>query len=125
MDNISRRRFARMLAGVPFIGVAARGASATTQGHSLTHSQVEAVELMLRRLVDSSAVPGISVHGRCYSHPLIGHRSRCSRLTLRHITTWLAHLAQTGLHGFRGKRLDKFAGRFGLEQCGSYRVVLQ
>lgn len=60
MDNISRRRFVRMLAGMPFIGVAARTASATTESTSLSHSQIEAVELILRRLVDSGAVPGIS-----------------------------------------------------------------
>jgi CubicO group peptidase (beta-lactamase class C family) len=60
MDNISRRRFVRMLAGVPFLSVAGPQLSATTQGNSLSHSQTEAVELILRRLVDSGAVPGVS-----------------------------------------------------------------
>ena len=60
MDNISRRRFVRILAGVPWIGFAARGASAATQGHSLTRSQIEAMELILRGLVDSKAIPGVS-----------------------------------------------------------------
>ena len=67
MDNISRRRFVRMLAGVPFIGIAGRGASATAGRTSVSHDQVEAVEIILRRLVDSKAVPGVS-----YS---IGNRS--------------------------------------------------
>ena len=67
MGSISRRRFARMLAGVPFLGVVAPSVSATTQRSSLSRSQIEAVELILRRLVDSDAAPGIS-----YS---IGNRS--------------------------------------------------
>jgi len=67
MDDISRRRFVRMLAGVPFLTVAAPKLSATTQRTSLGRSQIEAVELILRRLVDSGAVPGVS-----YS---IGNRS--------------------------------------------------
>jgi CubicO group peptidase (beta-lactamase class C family) len=66
MDNISRRRFVRMLAGVPLIGVATSRLSAT-QPNSLGRGQIEAVELILRRLVDNGAVPGIS-----YS---IGNRS--------------------------------------------------
>jgi CubicO group peptidase (beta-lactamase class C family) len=49
-----------MLAGVPFIGLAARSGFATAPHSSLSHEQVEAVELILRRLVDSGAVPGIS-----------------------------------------------------------------
>jgi CubicO group peptidase (beta-lactamase class C family) len=60
MEIISRRRFVRMLAGVPFLRVAAPKLSATTRRISLSHSQIEAVELILRRLVDSGAVPGIS-----------------------------------------------------------------
>jgi CubicO group peptidase (beta-lactamase class C family) len=58
MDNISRRRFVRMLAGLPFIGVAT--ASATTQGSALGRDQIEPIERILRRLVESGAVPGIS-----------------------------------------------------------------
>lgn len=60
MGNISRRRFVRMLAGVPLIGVVAPIVSATSERRSLTHSQIDAIELILRRLVDSGAVPGIS-----------------------------------------------------------------
>jgi CubicO group peptidase (beta-lactamase class C family) len=60
MENISRRRFVSMLAGVPFIGVAGRSASATSERNSLSRGQIDAVELILRRLVDSGAVPGVS-----------------------------------------------------------------
>jgi CubicO group peptidase (beta-lactamase class C family) len=60
MDNISRRRFVRMLAGFPFLSVAVPQLSATTHHDSLSRSQTEAVELILRRLVDSGAVPGVS-----------------------------------------------------------------
>jgi len=56
MDNISRRRFVRMLAGVPFVMTAPWKAFAA----SLSGTQIEAVEVILRRLVDSGAVPGIS-----------------------------------------------------------------
>jgi len=58
MDNISRRRFVRMLAGVPFIGIATT--SVTTQRSAFGRNQIEAVEVILRRFVDSGAVPGIS-----------------------------------------------------------------
>jgi len=57
MDNVSRRRFVRMLAGVSLIGLTG---SATTQRSSLDQNHIEGVELILRRLVDSGAVPGIS-----------------------------------------------------------------
>src|SRR5690242_13676276 len=57
MDNISRRRFVRMLAGVPLIGVTG---SATTQRSSLDQNQIDGVEHILPRLVDRRAVPGIS-----------------------------------------------------------------
>src|SRR6266496_1100438 len=57
MDNISRRRFVRMLAGIPLIGVVARITSARAERTSLGRSQIEAVESILRRLVDSGAVP--------------------------------------------------------------------
>jgi hypothetical protein len=60
METISRRRFVRMLAGVPFLGVAVPNLYATTQRDSLSRRQTDAVELILRRLVDSGAVPGIS-----------------------------------------------------------------
>jgi len=60
MDNISRRRFVRMLAGIPLIGVAARSTSVTAERSSLSRSQIEAVENILRRFVDSGAVPGVS-----------------------------------------------------------------
>jgi CubicO group peptidase (beta-lactamase class C family) len=60
MGRISRRHFVRMLAGVPVLGVAAPSVSAATQRGSLSRSQIEAVELILRRLVDGDAVPGIS-----------------------------------------------------------------
>lgn len=60
MVRISRRRFLEMLAGVPVIGVAAPSLSATTQRSSISRSQIDAAELILRRLVDSDAVPGIS-----------------------------------------------------------------
>jgi CubicO group peptidase (beta-lactamase class C family) len=59
METISRRRFVRMLAGVPFLTLGAPKLSGTERS-SFTHSQIEAVELILRRLVDSGAVPGIS-----------------------------------------------------------------
>lgn len=51
MGNISRRRFVRMLAGAPFLSVAAPQLSATTQRDLLSRSQIDAVELILRRLV--------------------------------------------------------------------------
>jgi CubicO group peptidase (beta-lactamase class C family) len=60
METISRRRFVRMLAGVPFLSVAAPQLSAAPQRDLLGRSQIDAVELILRRLVDSGAVPGIS-----------------------------------------------------------------
>jgi CubicO group peptidase (beta-lactamase class C family) len=67
MKSISRRRFVAMLAAVPFVRFVPATRSATTQHSSLDRSKVEAVELILRRLVDSGAVPGVS-----YS---IGNRS--------------------------------------------------
>ena len=60
MDNISRRRFVRMLAGVPFVSVVAPQLSGVTQHDSLSHTQNEAIELILRRLVENGAVPGVS-----------------------------------------------------------------
>jgi CubicO group peptidase (beta-lactamase class C family) len=60
MVNISRRRFVSMLAGVPFLGVARRSASATSERSSLSRGQIDAAELILSRLVDSGAVPGVS-----------------------------------------------------------------
>ena len=60
INNISRRRFVRMLAGIPLIGVAARSTSVTAERSSLSRSQIEAVENILRRLFDSGAVPGVS-----------------------------------------------------------------
>src|SRR2546423_187295 len=60
MDNISRRRFVRMLAGVPFVSLAAPQLSGTTQHDSLSRSQIEATELILRQLVDTGAAPGVS-----------------------------------------------------------------
>lgn len=56
-----------MLAAVPFLRVGLAPVSATTERSSLERSKVEAVELILRKLVDSGAVPGVS-----YS---IGNRS--------------------------------------------------
>jgi len=41
MDNISRRRFVRMLAGIPLIGIATRSASVMAERTSLSHSQIE------------------------------------------------------------------------------------
>jgi len=67
MKSISRRRFVGMLAGVPFLRVGLAPVSATTERSSLERSKVDAVELILRKLVDSGAVPGVS-----YS---IGNRS--------------------------------------------------
>ena len=67
MKSISRRRFVGMLAGVPFLRVGLAPASATTERSSLERSKVEAAEFILRKLVDSGAVPGVS-----YS---IGNRS--------------------------------------------------
>jgi CubicO group peptidase (beta-lactamase class C family) len=60
MDNISRRRFVRMLAGVPFVMAAPWKAFPASQSGSLSGRQIEAVEVILRRLVDSGAIPGIS-----------------------------------------------------------------
>ena len=57
MRSILRRDFLTILAGAPFFTVAAR---ATAQSNSLSHSQIEAVETILRKLVESNAVPGIS-----------------------------------------------------------------
>ena len=59
MQNVSRRRFVRMLAGVPLLSFSAPKLSGTER-NSLSQSQIEAVELILRRLVESNAVPGIS-----------------------------------------------------------------
>ena len=50
----------RMLAGIPLIGVAARNTSVMAERASLSRSQIEAVESILRRLVESGAVPGVS-----------------------------------------------------------------
>src|SRR5438445_313483 len=50
MDNISRRRFVRMLAGVPFVSLAAPQLSGTSQHDSLSRSQIEAIELILHKL---------------------------------------------------------------------------
>ena len=71
MDNISRRRFVRMLAGIPLIGVAARSTSLTAGRASLSRSQIEAVEGILRRLVDSGAVPGVSYSIRNKTETLV------------------------------------------------------
>ena len=60
MHSISRRRFVRTLAGVPFLMAAPWRAFAASQSGSLRGSQIEAVEVILRRLVDSGTVPGIS-----------------------------------------------------------------
>src|SRR5690348_11811827 len=68
MGSISRRRFVAMLATVPFSRVVSVTASATAQANSLDPKKIEAVELILRRLIDSGAVPGVS-----YS---IGNRSK-------------------------------------------------
>jgi D-alanyl-D-alanine carboxypeptidase len=67
MKSISRRRFVAMLASVPFVRFVPTSFSATTERSWLSHSQIEAIELILSRLVESGAVPGVS-----YS---IGHRS--------------------------------------------------
>jgi len=56
-----------MLAAVPFLRVGLAPVSATTERSSRERSKVDAVELILRKLVDSGAVPGVS-----YS---IGNRS--------------------------------------------------
>lgn len=50
----------RMLAGIPLVGVAARSTSVMAERASLSHNQIEAVESILRRLVESGAVPGVS-----------------------------------------------------------------
>ena len=47
MDNISRRRFVRMLAGIPLIVIATRSAFVMAERTSPSHSQI--------RLVDHSA----------------------------------------------------------------------
>ena len=60
MGNISRRRFVQMLAGIPLVGVATRSTSVIAERTSLGRGQIEAVESILRRLVDSGAVPGVS-----------------------------------------------------------------
>jgi len=60
MDNISRRRFVRMLAGIPLIVIATRSTSVMAERTSLSHSQIEEIESILRRLVDSRPIPGVS-----------------------------------------------------------------
>ena len=60
MGNISRRRFVRMLAGVPLIGVVTQSTFVGAERTSLGRSQIEAVESILRRLVNTGAVPGIN-----------------------------------------------------------------
>jgi CubicO group peptidase (beta-lactamase class C family) len=60
MGSISRRRFVAMLATVPFSRILPVTASATAQSNSLDPRKIQAVELILRRLVDSGAVPGLS-----------------------------------------------------------------
>jgi hypothetical protein len=39
MDNISRRRFVRMLAGIPLIGIATRSASVMAERTSLQNDR--------------------------------------------------------------------------------------
>lgn len=60
MHSISRRDAIKTIAGAPFLASAIARVSALPQNSGLTHSQVQAVEVILRRLVDSGAVPGIS-----------------------------------------------------------------
>lgn len=54
--TISRRHFALLLGGIPFVTAAANRA---TKNGVLGQRQVEAVERVLRRLVDGNVVPGI------------------------------------------------------------------
>ena len=57
MHNISRRDFVTILAGLPFLSVAAR---AQARPSSLRPRQIDAAELILRKLVNQNAMPGIS-----------------------------------------------------------------
>lgn len=57
MRSLSRAEFAALLAGVPFVGATAIRAAAA-QG--LSRSKREAIENILRQLVRTSAVPGVS-----------------------------------------------------------------
>jgi hypothetical protein len=41
MDNISRRRFVRMLAGIPLIGIATGSTSVMAERTLVSHSQIE------------------------------------------------------------------------------------
>ena len=56
--TICRRHFVKILAGASFVDLTA--GLATTRNSSLTRNQIEAAEVILRRLVDQGAVPGIS-----------------------------------------------------------------
>ena len=58
MDNISRRRFVRMLAGIPLIGIATGSTSVMAERTLLSHRQIEEIESILRRLVYRGAIPG-------------------------------------------------------------------
>jgi D-alanyl-D-alanine carboxypeptidase len=60
MTRISRRRFVAMLASVPFARFVPGAFAATSDRSSLNHSQIEAVERILRHLVETGAVPSIS-----------------------------------------------------------------
>jgi CubicO group peptidase (beta-lactamase class C family) len=60
MHRISRRDFVATMAGVPFLVARGFHSFAKPQTGLLSHSQIEAVEAILRNLVDSNAVPGIS-----------------------------------------------------------------
>ena len=60
MQEISRRRFVKTIAGVPFLIAAGPKAFAFPQNSAFGRNQKEAVEAILQRLVDSGAVPGIS-----------------------------------------------------------------
>lgn len=57
MHSISRRRFLAMLAGIPFL---AASDAVSVQPERLSRSQTQAVENILRKLIESNIVPGIS-----------------------------------------------------------------
>ena len=60
MHTVSRRNFVNTLAGVPFLMAAGARAFALPQSRALTSAQKEAVEAILRKLVDSGTVPCVS-----------------------------------------------------------------
>ena len=60
MHTVSRRNFVNTLAGVPFLMAAGARAFALPQSRALTSAQKEAVEAILRKLVDSGTVSAVS-----------------------------------------------------------------